>query len=87
MRDCYAQLGLEQGATMRDVETAYWRFAGELRGQPALAPYTEAYEALVNSVRPRANDARPAPAIPAETPQKITPVPLPAGSKLGWPAN
>jgi hypothetical protein len=80
------QLGLEPGATMREIETAYWRFARELKGQAAMAPYTAAYEALVNNVKPRANDARRAPAAPPEAPPKqITLVASP--SKLGWPAN
>ncbi len=86
MRDSYVRLGLEPGASMRDIEAAYWRFARELRGQPAMTPYTAAYEALVKSVAPRRNDARPAPVTPPETSKKqITLVASP--SKLGWPAN
>lgn len=85
-RDSYVKLGLEPGATMREIETAYWRFARELKGQSAMAPYNDAYEALVNRVKPRANDARPAPAARPEAPQKrITLVASP--SKFGWPAN
>lgn len=71
---------------MRDIEAAYWRFARELRGQPAMAPYTAAYEALVNRVTPRPNAASPAPSEtptqPALPPEKSTPV-----SKFGWPAS
>lgn len=85
LRKSYAQLGLEQGAPMRDIETAYWRFARELRGQGAIAPYTEAYEALVNSVKPKAIDAGPTPAGPAETKRRFMPNSSSAGSKFGWP--
>ena len=86
MRDPYVQLGLDAGATMREIETAYWQFARELKGQAAMTPYTAAYEALVNRVKPQANDARPAPATLPEIPRKhITVIASP--SKLGWPAN
>lgn len=87
MREFYTQLGLEPGATMRDIEAAYWRFARELRGQRAMSPYTAAYEALVQGVKPRSNDARPGPAAPAESPQKQITVVSSAPSKFGWPAN
>ena len=70
---------------MRDIEAAYWRFARELRGQPAMAPYTEAYQALVNSVAPRANDTQPPPAAAqAAAEEKDTRAVRPP-SKLGWP--
>ena len=87
VRDSYVQLGLEPGASMHDVETAYWRFARELRGQPAMTPYTAAYEALATRGGARVNDTRsaapPAPAAPAETPPPQSTI----ASKFGWPAN
>jgi hypothetical protein len=86
MRDSYVQLGLEPGATMREIETAYWQFARELRGA-SMTPYTVAYEALVNSVKPRANDARPAPVAPPEAPPKQITLVSSSPSKFGWPAN
>ncbi len=86
MRDSFVKLGLEPGATMPEIETAYWRFARELKGQLAMAPYNQAYEALASRAKPRANDARLAPAAQPEAPPKqITLVASP--SKLGWPAN
>jgi len=87
MRPFLAQLGLGLEATMREIETAYWRFARELKGQTAMAPYNEAYEALVNSVRSHADGARLAPAAPqaAATPP-ATLVARPS-SKFGWPAR
>ncbi len=86
MSDSYAMLGLKPGASMRDIETAYWQFARELRGQPAMAQYTAAYEALASRITPRANDARLLPAAqPANAKKQITLVASP--SKLGWPAN
>ena len=87
MRDSYVQLGLEPGATMRDIETAYWKFAAELRGQSAMAPYNEAYEALVNRVRPRTNDEPQAPAAPQEAVQEQATLPERPPSKFGWPAD
>lgn len=86
MRAAYLQLGLEPGASMREIETAYWGFARKLRGQSAMAPYSAAYEELVNSARPPANGARQAPAIPQEAapaPEILDPRPP---SKFGWPA-
>ena len=87
MRQSYAQLGLELGSTMREIENAYWRFARELKGQAAMAPYNEAYEALVKRVRPRANDEGQAPAAPQEAAEPpATPVAPHPPSKFGWPA-
>jgi hypothetical protein len=87
MRESYVQLGLEPGASMRDIETAYWQFARELRGQSAMKPYTEAYEALASRITHRVNDVRatapPAPAATAEIPQAQNT----HASKFGWPAN
>lgn len=81
----YKQLGLEPGATMRDVEAAYWRFARELKGQAAMAPYNAAYEALVSKARHPANDAEVTQ--PESAPAaKATPArPVRPPSKLGWP--
>ena len=87
MRHSYAQLGLELGATMREIETAYWRFARELKGQAAMAPYNAAYEALVNSVRPRANGGGQAPAAPQEAAKPPATLVARPPSKFGWPAN
>ena len=87
MRHSYAQLGLELGATMREIETAYWRFARELKGQAAMAPYNEAYEALVNSVRPRANGGGQAPTAPQEAAKPPATLVARPPSKFGWPAN
>lgn len=81
----YKQLGLDPGATMRDVEEAYWRVARELKGQAAMAPYNGAYEALVSKARRPADGAelrQPTPA-PAAT-EKAVPAVRPP-SKLGWP--
>jgi hypothetical protein len=87
IRQYYARLGLEPDAPMRDVEAAYWRFARELKGQAAMAPYNEAYEALVTSVKPRANEAEPAPSEPQPAePEEEIQAEHPA-SKFGWPAN
>lgn len=85
-RDAYLQLGLEPGATMREIETAYWRFARELRGQSAMAPYSAAYEALVNRVSPPANDVREAPAAPQEAAPAQETLDPRHPSKFGWPA-
>ncbi len=82
----YKQLGLAPGATMHDIEAAYWRVARELKGQAAMVPYNDAYEALVKRAP-----------IPTETPEPTEPTPAPAAmkkekravrppSKLGWPA-
>jgi hypothetical protein len=86
--DPYAQLGLEPGAPMRDIEAAYWRFAAQLKGQAAMKPYTDAYQALVDRSAPRRADALPAAPEPPAAPN----VPLPdaqtkpaAGSKFNWP--
>jgi hypothetical protein len=87
MRQAYAQLGLELGATMREIETAYWRFARDLRGQPAMAPYNEAYEALVDNVRPRANGGGQAPAAAQETAKPVASPIVRPPSKFGWPAH
>lgn len=81
----FKQLGLEPGATMRDVEAAYWRIARELKAQRAMAPYNDAYEALVSKARRPADDAEltqptPAPAAMATAPRAVRPP-----SKLGWP--
>lgn len=87
IRDSYVQLGLEPGATMHEVEAAYWRFAHELRGQSAMAPYNKAYEALAASAAPAAIEAPPTPAPPqAAAPKEETVVPRPP-SKFGWPAH
>lgn len=81
----YTQLGLEPGAPMRDIEASYWRFARALRGQAAMAPYTAAYEGLVNRVAPRRDVTPAAPAAEATVAsppsRKSTLV-----SKFGWPA-
>lgn len=87
MRHAYAQLGLELGATMREIETAYWRFARELRGQAAMAPYNEAYEALVNNARLRANGGRQAPAAAQQTATPPATLVARPPSKFGWPAH
>ena len=84
--DAYAQLGLEPGASIREIEAAYWWFARELRGQPSLAPYTAAYEALVSRVSPRRTDVQPAPSALA-TPPAVPPRKSALVSKFGWPAN
>ncbi len=81
----YKQLGLEPGAAMRDVEAAYWRFARELKGQSAMAPYNDAYEALVSKARRPTDDAEltqptPAPAVQEKATRAVRPP-----SKLGWP--
>lgn len=89
----YVQLGLEPGATMHEIETAYWEFARKLRGQGAMAPYNEAYEALVDSARTHASGARQAPE-PSEEPgqqrepaqEQAAPAARPL-SKFGWPDN
>jgi curved DNA-binding protein CbpA len=86
VRDSYLQLGLTPEATMHEIEAAYWRFARELRGQAAMAPYTRAYEALVNRTKPRPIDARGAPAAPPEAAQKPYTLAARPPSKLGWPA-
>jgi len=86
-RDAYARLGLEQGAPMRAIEAAYWRFAHELKGQRALTPYTEAYEALVNKAKPRSAEAESVPASPTEPGRKNKPSSTGPGSKFGWPAS
>ena len=83
--DAYQQLGLEPGATMREIETAYWDFARKLRGQAAMAPYSAAYEALVNSVRPPAHAAQQTPVTQDAVPAQDTLVPRPP-SKFGWPS-
>ena len=82
---------------MHEVEAAYWRFARELKGQSAMAPYNQAYEALAGRVRPRQSDPPATPIVPEEAPQaeaaqaevapeKIAPVARPP-SKFGWPAR
>ncbi len=82
----YKQLGLEPGATVRDVESDYWRIARELKGQPAMPAYNDAYEALVSKAR-RPTDAAeftqatPAPAATVKAERAVRPP-----SKLGWPA-
>ena len=83
---CYVQLGVEPGAAMRDIEAAYWRSARELRGQPALAPYTAAYEALVSRVAPRRGVVPPALSVAEATAAPPTKAST-AVSKFGWPAN
>ena len=86
-RDSYLQLGLEPGATMREIEAAYWQFARELRGQAAMAPYSKAYEALVTRAKPPAQDTRQdTPAPPAAAQEQDTPAACPP-SKFGWPSN
>lgn len=93
IRNAYLQLGLEPGASMRNVETAYWRFARELRGQPAMTPYTAAYEALASRGGSRVNEARSAaPSAPAAPTAPTAPAETPPAqsrlvSKFGWPAN
>lgn len=87
LRLSYAKLGLQPGARMRDIESAYWKVAKELKGQPALTPYTEAYEALVNSVKPRVSEAPPEPLPPEEAPKELPPESSSPGSKFGWPAT
>lgn len=82
-----AQLGLQRGATMRDIETAYWGFARDMRGQAGIAPYTQAYEALVNRVKTRVSEAPQAPTTTQETPDEVVPTSLSPGSKFGWPAT
>ena len=72
---------------MRDIETAYWRIARELKGQRAMAPYNEAYETLVNSVAPRANNTEPPQDGPQAAPQEEEPLVVRPPSKLGWPDN
>jgi hypothetical protein len=83
----YLQLGLQPGATMLEIEAAYWQFARELRGQAAMAPYNEAYEALANRAKPRPTGARSALPAAAEGPQKTITVVPSSPSKFGWPAN
>jgi hypothetical protein len=83
----YQQLGVEPGASMRDIEASYWRIAGELKGQAAMAPYTKAYETLVNSVRPSANAAPEAPDAASDIAAESEPPPERPPSKFGWPSN
>jgi curved DNA-binding protein CbpA len=84
--DYYQRLGVSPEADLREIEAAYWAFARELRGQAAMAPYNEAYEALASSERRRAYDAkRDAQKPAAEAPQAPTPPPAP--SKFGWSAH
>lgn len=84
----YRQLGLEPGAPMRDVEAAYWKFARELKGQPAMAPYNVAYEALARKAHPAID--KPGTAEPTTTPSAAKPTngtrPARPPSKFGWPA-
>ncbi len=87
MRDSYVQLGLEPGATMHEIEAAYWQFARELRGQGAMAPYNYAYEALVHGARTRAKEAGPEPAVPQEAVQEQATLVVRPPSKFGWPDN
>ena len=89
LRESYAQLGLKPGTPMRDIEKAYWRFARELRGQRnAITPYTEAYEALVNRVKPRVTESREPPVSPpTEMPERAASKPSSPGAKFGWPAT
>jgi hypothetical protein len=87
LRPFLAQLGLGPGATMREIEAAYWCFARELKGQTAMAPYNEAYEALVNSVRSHANGARHAPAAPQEAATPPATLAERPPSKFDWPAR
>ena len=87
MRHSYLQLGLEPGATMHEIETAYWRFARELRGQAAMAPYSAAYEVLVNRNQPPSSDATRAPDPPQEVVRKPYTLVARPPSKLGWPAS
>ena len=82
----YKQLGLEPGATVRDIEAAYWQIARELKAQPAMAAYNDAYEALVSKAQRPTNaaeftQAAPAPAATANADRAVRPP-----SKLGWPA-
>jgi hypothetical protein len=96
--DYYARLGVEPDATLPEIEAAYWGIARELRGQAAMAPYNEAYEALSRSERRRTYDAqrpptRAVPAAPVEDVSAPAPDPAPAPaippairpiSKLRW---
>lgn len=81
----YKQLGLEPGSPMRDVEAAYWKFARELKGQAAMAPYNTAYEAL--TTRGPAPTNAPEAALPPTAPAKplTTPQPERPPSKFNWP--
>jgi len=83
----YQQLGVEPGASMRDIEASYWRIAGELKGQAAMAPYTKAYETLVNSVRPNAGVAPSAPDAGPDVAPENEPATERPPSKFGWPSN
>ena len=69
---------------MREIETAYWRFARELGGQSGMAPYTKAYETLVTNVRPPQRDAPADPAATPDAPQEDSMTTRPT-SKFGWP--
>ena len=87
MAGSYRQLGLAPEASMREIEAAYWRFARELKGQSAMGPYNDAYEALTSRARPRRLDAPATPIVPQETaPEAVTPAARPP-SKFGWPAR
>jgi hypothetical protein len=71
---------------MHDIEAAYWRVARELKGQAAMAPYNDAYEALVRRAprprdKPELTEATPAPAATVKEVQAARPQ-----SKFGWPA-
>ena len=81
----YKQLGLEPGAPRREVEAAYWRFARELKGQAAMAPYNEAYEALVAKAPVPADDPEPSQQPVAPAADKSEAQSLRPPSKLGWP--
>jgi hypothetical protein len=84
MRDYYSRFGLEPEASIRDVEAAYWRVARELKGQAAMAPFNEAYEALVNRGKPRALDV---PEPEATIDEKADAASPRSPSKFGWPSN
>lgn len=84
--DYYQRLGVNPQAELREIEAAYWGFARELRGQGAMAPYNEAYEALANSERRRNYDAKRVPAPSAAAPKEGPPAPSPS-SKFGWPTE
>ena len=82
MRRAYKQLGLQVGATMHEIEAAYWQFARDLRGQAAMAPYNDAYQMLVQRGKPPADDAQQT-TVPPQADAEATAAERPP-SKFGW---
>jgi len=76
--DYYGILGVERGASYREIEAAYWRLAREKREQLPLL--NQAWEVLGNAMRRAAyNDEQDTPRAKAGPPGK----PEPRASRLG----